>query len=287
MPLVVRQASLLLGVSVLLLPVFGLTANGRAAAACGVERWRVKTLTDPDVGSVNFRAKDATVDALRALPAPGVGTHAPRLPGAEMKVYRVKATLLRAKVEDDGDIHLVIADPRAKSHTMIVELPDHGCTAGAPSTRRGQMTKARNDFAKACGDVSGSFVKLTGTATIRGVGFFDILHGQSGVAPNGIELHPVLGFKSGDCAKLGGTPPPPPPTPPSPATPPPVASPPAPAQNCDPSYPTICLQDGIGDWDCAGGSGDGPNYVTDKGFQVLPPDPFGLDRDGDGVGCEG
>jgi len=27
---------------------------------------------------------------------------------------------------------------------------------------------------------------------ITGVGFFDYLHGQRGVAPNGIELHPVF-----------------------------------------------------------------------------------------------
>jgi hypothetical protein len=28
--------------------------------------------------------------------------------------------------------------------------------------------------------------------SVRGVVFFDVLHGQLGVAPNGIELHPVL-----------------------------------------------------------------------------------------------
>lgn len=27
---------------------------------------------------------------------------------------------------------------------------------------------------------------------VTGVGFFDFLHGQTGAAPNGIELHPVL-----------------------------------------------------------------------------------------------
>jgi len=27
---------------------------------------------------------------------------------------------------------------------------------------------------------------------INGCGFFDFLHGQTGVAPNGIEIHPVL-----------------------------------------------------------------------------------------------
>ena len=31
---------------------------------------------------------------------------------------------------------------------------------------------------------------------ITGVGFFDYLHGQRGVAPNGIELHPVVEFPS-------------------------------------------------------------------------------------------
>jgi hypothetical protein len=29
---------------------------------------------------------------------------------------------------------------------------------------------------------------------VTGVAFFDFLHWQTGVAPNGIELHPVLDF---------------------------------------------------------------------------------------------
>ena len=36
------------------------------------------------------------------------------------------------------------------------------------------------------------FERISGTVTVTGVGFFDVLHGQTGVAPNGIELHPVL-----------------------------------------------------------------------------------------------
>jgi PASTA domain len=74
--------------------------------------------------------------------------------------------------------------------------------------------------------------------------------------------------------------------PPSPTAPPPTAPPPtAPPKNCDPAYPDKCLQDGIGDWDCANGSGNGPNYV-DGPLTVLAPDPFDLDRNHDGVGCE-
>ena len=42
---------------------------------------------------------------------------------------------------------------------------------------------------------------------------------------------------------------------------------------------------GTGDYDLAGGSGNGP---TDVGGQVTVTgsDPFGLDADGDGIGCE-
>ena len=46
---------------------------------------------------------------------------------------------------------------------------------------------------------------------------------------------------------------------------------------CDPSYPDICLPTSP-DVNC----GD----ISDKRFQVLPPDPHGLDTDGDGIGCE-
>lgn len=58
------------------------------------------------------------------------------------------------------------------------------------------------------------------------------------------------------------------------------------SSNCDPSYPDDCLEDGNGDYDCSSGSGNGPNYV-DGPVRVDGEDPFGLDRDGDGWGCEG
>ena len=63
-------------------------------------------------------------------------------------------------------------------------------------------------------------------------------------------------------------------------------SPPPPAQSeCHPSYEGVCLKVGIGDYDCAGGSGNGPNYVEGP-FRVVGYDEFGLDREGDGLACE-
>jgi hypothetical protein len=59
---------------------------------------------------------------------------------------------------------------------------------------------------------------------------------------------------------------------------------PEPAANCHPSYEGACLDPNASDYDCAGGSGNGPKYT---GFvTVVGPDVFGLDADGDGAGCE-
>lgn len=55
------------------------------------------------------------------------------------------------------------------------------------------------------------------------------------------------------------------------------------AQSCTPGY-SPCIPPGP-DVDCAGGSGDGPRYVTGP-VRVTGSDPYDLDGDGDGVGCE-
>lgn len=55
--------------------------------------------------------------------------------------------------------------------------------------------------------------------------------------------------------------------------------------SCHPSYRPVCLKIRAGDYDCAGGSGNGPNYVAGP-FEVVGHDEFDLDRNGDGIGCE-
>lgn len=53
--------------------------------------------------------------------------------------------------------------------------------------------------------------------------------------------------------------------------------------DCHPSY-TGCLKRDASDYDCAGGSGNGP-YYTGR-VRVIGPDVFKLDSDGDGWACE-
>ena len=62
------------------------------------------------------------------------------------------------------------------------------------------MIQARKNLIRACGYPSAAdFTSLQGAALVTGVGFFDFIHGQTGVAPNGIELHPVLAFSHSRC----------------------------------------------------------------------------------------
>jgi hypothetical protein len=63
--------------------------------------------------------------------------------------------------------------------------------------------------------------------------------------------------------------------------PPPVAAAPA---SCDPNYSGPCVPI-ASDVDCAGGSGNGPAYVSGPVY-VVGSDIYDLDRDGDGVGCD-
>jgi hypothetical protein len=53
----------------------------------------------------------------------------------------------------------------------------------------------------------------------------------------------------------------------------------APTEDCDTSYPDVCIPPPPPDLDCA-------DVTPPFDFTVLPPDPHGFDADGNGVGCE-
>jgi hypothetical protein len=182
--------------------VLGASASSRCG---GVELWAVKTLTDVDAASVTYSPKAHTIgwlrDRIKPKPLPSVRVHTK--PEVEFQVFRLsRVYLVESGREEDRDIHLVIRD-QDPSHTMIVEFPDTTCPVAASSAHAAQMLAARRSFVKSCHGLppKGDFEQLSGRATITGVGFFDKKHSrpQRGVAPNQIELHPVLSFTSSDC----------------------------------------------------------------------------------------
>jgi hypothetical protein len=216
-----------------------------AALSCGVERWSIKTLKDrPRL----LPARATTVANLTRLPTPRFLPAKRRL-ASERRIYSVVASVT-LKPEADLDYHLVL---RSGGRTMIAEAPSGLCTSGATAARRNQMLAARKA------------VRECARARVAGVGFFDYRHGQTGVAPNGIELHPVLGFT---CLS-GAKPPPPPPPPPS-------------GGKCAASYPTVCIPPPPPDLDC----GDIAFRNFRVRWDVADPDPHRFDGNRDGVGCE-
>ena len=168
------------------------------ALTCGEERWPVKTLSDADAAAVDFAPVPSTVAQLRALPAPATHPADSRIAPTELTTYAVTANVVKFKLEDDRDIHVVISDLNDPAQTMIVEFPDAvNCDGASTSAHAAEMQAARSQLVARYGNPpSSSFRNLTGTATFVGVAFFDFKHGQTGVAPNAIELHPVISFTS-------------------------------------------------------------------------------------------
>jgi Protein of unknown function (DUF3761) len=145
-----------------------------ATAACGVERWTVKTLQDRP--SLLPRVL-TTIHFLVTRPAPST-LPSTRLP-FEHHVFSVTAAVILVRQEQDGDLHLVL---QAGADHMIAEAASPSCDSRATPLRRKQMSTARGE------------VRLCAHAQVTGVAFFDFDHGQTGVAPNAIELHPILSF---------------------------------------------------------------------------------------------
>jgi hypothetical protein len=125
-------------------------------------------------------------------------------------VWQLTATLQTFRRESDGDYHLVIADDQ--KNTMIAEIPNPGDIT-TPSHFAEQIASARTAFddhfqivestggptAPAAPGLSEApqFQQAEVPVTLTGLGFFDFKHGQLGVAPNAIELHPVINIVFG------------------------------------------------------------------------------------------
>jgi hypothetical protein len=173
----------------LLLAVILLVVPSALFAQCGVERWSVKTGTDPDAGLVNLNSSsNTTITSMRAIPAPSPIPANNRVAPTETTVWVINATLTEFKLENDSDYHLVISD--SSGNTMITEIPSPTCV-GSSSPFFSAIQNARAKF-DAQFTATTSFQTVNMPVQIVGVGMFDFLHGQTGVAPNGIELHPVL-----------------------------------------------------------------------------------------------
>ncbi|MEO7970125.1 MAG: hypothetical protein ABI698_02415 [bacterium] len=173
---------LCLGAALLFLPA-------QAFGQCGGERWSVKIGSDLDAGLVNLNnPTPTTLAALTALAAPNSIPDNKRVQPTETTLWVVNATLKQYQKQADSDYHLLLID--GAGHQMIAEIPSPNCVpAGSPFAAG--VSRARAQF-DAKFTATSALKNANVPVQIKGVGFFDYLAGQTGVAPNGIEIHPIL-----------------------------------------------------------------------------------------------
>src|SRR5262249_18817746 len=124
------------GILALLLVAWSTAPRSEEEKECGTERWQVKIAAD----GAQFREASPpevrTVAQLSALEAPKYREGRPR-EGAELDVVQVVGYLRAVKLEEDGDLHMLIADtPDEGAPTMIIEVPDPNCAARSPHKDR-------------------------------------------------------------------------------------------------------------------------------------------------------
>lgn len=168
------------------MPVTPTPAPIVSGAICGEERWPVKTLSDLDAIRVDFAGVTATtIAALNGLIPHCSGLPEARTYSEEFRVYEATGLVQLTRNEDDRDVHIALGDPSDPSKTIVVEVPDPSCAGAAQSPFVLMLSQAKIQFS-ALGSIVGKRVR------VRGVGFYDFAHGQTGRSQSCIELHPVL-----------------------------------------------------------------------------------------------
>ena len=158
-------------------------------------RWAIKTCADFQADQIR-NERETTIGRLCALPRPDrVTSFSARFRPAEFTIYTVKAQMLFYRLEEDGDVHIVLQDPDDQSQTLIAELPDPRDLT-QPSPYSTQIAELRRVFDRRWAPSSSRKDGQRVLVIARGFGFFDKRHNALGASPTGIELHPLLELRT-------------------------------------------------------------------------------------------
>ena len=144
------------------------------------------TLSDPQRGIVNLLPRKTTIRAINSLVRPR-RTPVRRNNAFNRQVWRVRAQIVKDRLDDEGDIQVILFD---RGSYMIAELPAPACLTRATRAREA-IVRARRRFEQGCGAPARTWTRQGAIAYISGVGFWDRPSSQRGHAKNYAELHPV------------------------------------------------------------------------------------------------
>jgi|GEM_PF-4436456 len=159
-----------------------------AAVSCPIERGPVKNGSDADRYRVNTTSITTSISYLTGRPKPSSYPRNNRIAPTELHTWTLNSVrLTQYKLESDGDLHLVLKDSAGRQ--MIAEVP-YGPCVPTSSRWKSAIATARYGFLRAL-PATTTWHYTRRLIDLHGLGMFDALHGQTGVARNGIELHPV------------------------------------------------------------------------------------------------
>jgi hypothetical protein len=183
----------------------GVVAQNKAPSevGCPVTRFAVRFGKDTDANLVDLSAfTRTTVEEMRSWPAPGIIPPANRISPYETTVLALEATLIEYRQErslDGSDYRLVLADESGR--TIIAKISSPDCaekdTSGEPGSELPEsqflagINLSRAEFAARLSPTT-TVERVSIHIRVMGIGMFDLLSGQTGEAPNGIQLCPVL-----------------------------------------------------------------------------------------------
>jgi hypothetical protein len=167
-----------------------------AISLCGVDRQAIKVASDLLAKKIVLTAEN--VDISQLIASPVIKTGKTRL-AIEHYTYQIKAKIIGYKLEADQDYHIVIQQGK---DTMVVEAPAPECSEKSWYKTRINFVRNKLDSLLPSAPKR-KYRKLAAPicATFYGIYFVDKVHGQTGVAPNGVELHPLLNVEPSTLCK--------------------------------------------------------------------------------------
>jgi hypothetical protein len=153
-----------------------------------------RVLTDAEAAMINFDPQERTVEQLIDIRRPGqADPRSRRRFAAERQTYRVRCRMVACKVSKTSAIHMMLQGDTGAS--MKARIPSPSDTRNSNFSER--FEAARQLILREFLPESFSrdyYLRLIPQKLLHvtGVGYFAQRSGQAGMAPNGLELHPVL-----------------------------------------------------------------------------------------------
>lgn len=157
----------------------------------GKERWEQKVMIDTEASEIEETYQETTIEELLKINTKTQENKytesRPRMK-IEKQIYKIKHCFITDVLrENDNDLHLVIED--GNGNHIIAEIPDASCPDAQQSEWSGYFESSRAMMLRYANNYRHYMF------TITGILFVDKSHGQTGRAPNNLEIHPILEIK--------------------------------------------------------------------------------------------